>query len=250
MKSFQNIVAAAFALATFSSANAAAVAGETTTTGAVTTVIGTTRTGGITITATTRPETTVTRATSRPAETTVTASGSVSEITSTEPVPSSSIGVASTITATTVQPTGGFVVTGIYTTCLTVTFDAANPTGTATATGTTIPSSSAPAEFTTLPTATANATEAAPSSAITIVSPSGSSFLPPVAVFTTCLAFLPTESPVLSTIGVSSSSIAVSTLPIESFSTFSEAGATGTATAVGSASSFTTLPAATSSSFA
>lgn len=41
--------------------------------------------------------------------------------------------VTSSITASTVHPTGGFVVTGIYTTCLTVTFDTPYATTTASA---------------------------------------------------------------------------------------------------------------------
>ncbi|KAF8143659.1 hypothetical protein K438DRAFT_1783601 [Mycena galopus ATCC 62051] len=113
--------------------------------------------------------------------------------------------------------TGGFVVTGIYTTCLTVTFAAPSPTGACNSTESGAPSgtvsaSSAPGvtSFTgtvfsePIPTGSLSASETVIASSpvvsgITSIVLNFMQPLPNEAVFTTCLAFLatPTDTPTI-----------------------------------------------------
>ncbi|KAJ7152132.1 hypothetical protein C8R46DRAFT_1357716 [Mycena filopes] len=101
-------------------------------------------------------------------------------------------GNATTVTVGGSSPTGGFVVTGIYTTCLTLTFDAPGPTGIPTASVSTV----------TAPVVTARNAKPVTSSSLvesggavtsTIIASSVPTAPVAVAVFTTCLAFLPTS---------------------------------------------------------
>ncbi|KAJ7121674.1 hypothetical protein C8R44DRAFT_168178 [Mycena epipterygia] len=225
MKSVQNIIAAAVVLATLPFANAGVAKAVTTTVSA----IGSSAPTTIAVSGSSAPTTVAVSGSSAP--TTVAVSGSIGGTTVT---PSASFGAPptastsfSSVSASTGFPaqSGGFVVTGIYTTCLTVTFDAA-PTASA-STGLPISFSNA------FPTTTAFAvsasassfSEAAPSFSasaepVTSTVIASSSVPENVAVFTTCLAFLPgassasaTSTAVASFSSASASTVAFSTAP-------------------------------------
>ncbi|KAF7326608.1 hypothetical protein MSAN_02504400 [Mycena sanguinolenta] len=118
-------------------------------------------------------------------------------------------------------PTGGFIVTGVYTTCLTLTFSNPAETGSSTtssdsfalsATASSAPgvSSVTGTDVGVVPTAILSDTAVSASATA-----SGGPIIPPIAdeaVFTTCLAFLATPTitdPVTSTFATGSASIAV-----------------------------------------
>ncbi|KAJ7662822.1 hypothetical protein DFH06DRAFT_1190900 [Mycena polygramma] len=113
-------------------------------------------------------------------------------------IPSSAISsVASTTTPSIPTTTGGYVVTGIYTTCLTLTFATPTVTDTTSGASTSTAVASSGSDLSSLP---VSSILSAPMPSITdsaIVS-SGIGATPtvpiPGAVFTTCLAFLPTPS--------------------------------------------------------
>ncbi|KAJ6521775.1 hypothetical protein DFH09DRAFT_1192196 [Mycena vulgaris] len=189
MKSFQTLATAVFALATFSFANAAVTTAVTSTitarpTGANTSSIASNGTSHFTTSVTTVHNATITARPTGGNTSTIAANGT-------------SIFTTFTTSSAPANATGGFVVAGIYTTCLELTFAVPNGTvnGTATAnfTRSAFPTASANFtstagdHFTIFPNATATAFPTG--------SPNGtavsSAFPEAVTVFTTCLVFLP-----------------------------------------------------------
>ncbi|KAJ6535571.1 hypothetical protein B0H19DRAFT_1183769 [Mycena capillaripes] len=142
--------------------------------------------------------------------------------------------IGSTTTDILPTTTGGFVVTGIYTTCVTLTFAA--PTTTDTATPTPISDSfsieSTPAASSVPPIISSTDATSFTGSTVTIPTASASASttdtdIPGEAVFTTCLAFLATPTATLTPTPIGSSSAtpsaSFSVFPSESASAFPSA---------------------------
>ncbi|KAJ7890168.1 hypothetical protein B0H14DRAFT_2690791 [Mycena olivaceomarginata] len=198
MKSFQNIVASALVLSAFSLVNAAAV-----TSSAVGTPVAVTSTA-------TRIHPSGSAATTAVSSSHITTP--VASFSTVTAVSASTSAAVTSFPSGSVGPAGGFVVTGIYTTCLTVTFDAprynhlrsasasiglptvvapsSTPVAVSSSAEATSPVSSTPVAVT----SSVEATSPVTSTVVASGSASASSAPASVVVFTTCLAFLPSAS--------------------------------------------------------